>query len=70
MSTQLEEFVRQTLDEIVNSLPIEKRLEGLTPEQRLQGLTPEQRLQGLSPEQIRAALETLRSQTTPPTSAQ
>jgi hypothetical protein len=66
MASQLEEFVRQSIDELLNKLPPEKRLEGLSPEelrkrlspeQRLEGLSPEQRLEGLSPEELRAALE-------------
>ncbi len=42
MSTALEEFARETIDELLKKLPVEKRLEGLTPEQRVQGLSAEQ----------------------------
>jgi hypothetical protein len=48
MANQLEEFVRQSIDELLKKLP---------PEKRLEGLSPEQRLEGLSPEELRAALE-------------
>lgn len=48
MATKLEEFVRQSIDELLKKLPAEKRLEGLSPEERLGGL---------SPEQLRTALE-------------
>ena len=43
MPDMLEEFARETIDQLLKNLPIEKRLEGLTPEQLLAGLTPEQR---------------------------
>jgi hypothetical protein len=42
MPDLLEEFARETIDQLLKDLPIEKRLEGLTPKQRLEGLTPEQ----------------------------
>ncbi|MCC7424163.1 MAG: hypothetical protein IT428_28180 [Planctomycetaceae bacterium] len=51
MATQLEEFARKTIEELLKELPPEKRLEGLTPEDRLEGLSPEDRLEGLSPEE-------------------
>jgi hypothetical protein len=66
MASQLQDFVQQSIDELLKKLPPEKRLEGVSPEQRLEGLSPEQRLEGLSPEQrleglsveeLRAALE-------------
>ena len=50
MSNKLEEFVRQSIDEMLKKLPPEKRLEGLSPEERLKGLPPEERLKGLPPE--------------------
>jgi hypothetical protein len=40
MSDKLAEFARQTL-EMLKELPLEKRLEGLSPEERLAGLSPE-----------------------------
>jgi hypothetical protein len=48
MAKQLEEFVRQSIDELLKKLP---------PEKRLEGLSPEERLEGLSPEELRATLE-------------
>jgi hypothetical protein len=55
MPTALEEFARETIDELLKELPIEKRLEllkELPVEKRLEGLTPEQRVQGLSAEEL------------------
>jgi hypothetical protein len=52
MSNALEEFARETIEELLKELPVEKRLEGLTPEQRVQGLSAEQRVQGLSAEEL------------------
>jgi hypothetical protein len=46
----------EVLAEIVEQLPPELRIRGLTPEQRLAGLPPEQRLAGLPPEQRLAGL--------------
>jgi hypothetical protein len=66
MPNKLEEFVRQTIDELLAKLPAEERLKGLTPEERLEGLpaeerlkglSAEERLEGLSPEELRLALE-------------
>ena len=46
-------------EEVLRSLPPERRLAGLPPEQRLAGLPPEQRLAGLSAERIRQYLDRL-----------
>ncbi|MGK3983397.1 hypothetical protein WME99_10180 [Sorangium sp. So ce136] len=42
----------EMFQKLVEAMPVEKRLAGLTPEQRLAGLTLEQRLAGLAPEQV------------------
>jgi hypothetical protein len=42
MANKLDEFVRETIDELLKELPPKKRLEGLSPEQRLEGLSPEE----------------------------
>ncbi len=61
MGNQLEEFVRNSIDELLKKLPPEKRLEGLSTEERLKGLSPEElrkrlsteeRLEGLSAEEL------------------
>ena len=55
MPDQLKEFVRETIDELLASLPAEERLKGMPAEERLKGLPAEERLKGLSPEeQLRA----------------
>jgi hypothetical protein len=51
MSDKLKEFVRQTIDEMLASLPAEKRLKGLPVEERLKGLPAEERLKGLPAEE-------------------
>ncbi len=51
MSVQLDEFVQETIKELLEELPPQKRLAGLTPEERLEGLSPEERLKGMSPEE-------------------
>jgi len=56
MSQKLQEFVRQTIDEILQKLPPEERLKGLPPEEILKQVPPEDRLKGLSPEEAFRAL--------------
>lgn len=41
MASKLDEFVRQTIDEMLQELSPEKRLEGLSPEERLAGISDE-----------------------------
>src|SRR5205823_6249157 len=55
MSDKLKEFVRQTIDELLESLPAEERLKGLPAEERLKGLSAEEVVRGLPPE-IREAV--------------
>jgi hypothetical protein len=49
-------------EEVLRTLPPERRLAGLPPEQRLAGLPLEQRLAGLSAEQIRQYLDRLNAE--------
>jgi hypothetical protein len=51
MPDLLEEFARQTIEQILKELPAQKRLEGLSAEERLKGLPAEDLLKGLSAEQ-------------------
>ena len=50
------EYLGQLTEElqaaVLQAIPVEKRLEGLSPEDRVQGLSPEDRVQGLSPEEL------------------
>ena len=48
---QLEQFAKQTIENLLKDLPPEERLKGLPPEERLKGLPPEERLKGLPPEE-------------------
>lgn len=43
MPDMLEEFTRETIDQLLKELPAEKRLEGLSPEQLLAALPPQTR---------------------------
>ena len=56
MPDKLKEFVRETIDELLASLPAKERLKGLSPEARLEGLPVEERLKGLSAEELLRAL--------------
>jgi hypothetical protein len=51
MPEQLQEFVRQSIDQLLESLPPEKRLQGLSAEELRKRLSPEERLEGLSAEE-------------------
>jgi len=57
------ELMQKSLDElmepVLEAMPVEKRLRGITPEQRLEGLTAEQRIEGLTAEQIAATIDAL-----------
>jgi hypothetical protein len=60
MPIDLQEFVRQTHEQILKDMTPEERtafLKTLSPEQRLAGLAPEERLAGLSDEEIEAVLK-------------
>ena len=50
MPDKLQEFVRETIDELLASLPPEKLREQLSPEERLKGLSAEEILKALPPE--------------------
>jgi hypothetical protein len=52
MSDKLKEYVRESIDKLLASLPTEERLKGLPPEERLKGLPPQERLKGLSAEDV------------------
>jgi hypothetical protein len=56
MTMQDLEGYQELMAQVLDTLPAEQRLAGLTPEQRLAGLTPEQRLAGLASEQRLAGL--------------
>ncbi len=67
-SEYLAEVEEDLLTSVLQAIPVEKRLRGLTPEERLRGLPPEEqekilsaipvekRLRGLPPEELAAAL--------------
>jgi hypothetical protein len=52
MSDKLQEFVRESIDQLLKSLPPEELLKRLPPEERLKGLPPEERLKGLSADDV------------------
>jgi hypothetical protein len=56
MPDMLEEFARETIDQLLKDLPVEKRLEGVPVEKRLEGVPVEKRLEGLSVDEQLAAL--------------
>jgi hypothetical protein len=56
MSDKLAEFARQTLDELLRTLPAEERLKGLPAEELRKRLPVEERLKGLSADEVLRAL--------------
>lgn len=54
MSDKLQDFVRETIDELLEKLPAKDRLKGLTPQERLEELSPEEIVKALSPEKLQA----------------
>lgn len=75
MSEKLKEFVRQSIDELLSSLPAEERLKGLPAEElrkalpieeRLKGLSEEEMIRALSPEMLEALARRLKSNGSPP----
>jgi hypothetical protein len=52
MPDKLKEFVRQSIDELLRSLPAEERLKGLPAEELRKRLSVEERLKGLSAEEV------------------
>jgi hypothetical protein len=61
MPDKLKEFVRQTIDELLASLPAEERLKGLSPEERLQGLSAKEVVRALPPETLEALARELKA---------
>ncbi len=60
MPPTLEEFARQTINELLEKLPPEELLKRLSPEERLRGLTTDDLLAALSPEMRKALARRLR----------
>lgn len=63
MPYTMADFMRESLEHIINDMTAEERhafLKSMTPEERLQGLPPEERLRGLSAEERRRLRELLR----------
>jgi hypothetical protein len=67
---KLQEFVRRSIDKLLNSLSAEERLKGLPPEEirkqlpveeRLKGLSAEEVMRGLSPETLQALARQLKT---------
>jgi hypothetical protein len=56
VTNQLQEFLRQNIDELLRTLPPEKRMEGLSPEERVEGLSAEELARAIPPETLEALL--------------
>jgi len=60
MSEKLKEYVRQSIDELLKSLPAEERLKGLPAEERIKGLSADELIRALSPETLEALTRRLK----------
>jgi hypothetical protein len=61
MPKVLDEFVRESIDELLKKLPAEERLRRLPAEERLKGLSAEEILKGLPPETLEALVRQLKT---------
>jgi hypothetical protein len=61
MPDKLKEFVRETIDELLATLPAEDRLKGLPAEERLKGLSAEELIKALPPETLEALARKLKA---------
>jgi hypothetical protein len=66
MPDKLQEFVRQTIDELLASLPAEELLKRVPVEERLKGLSAEEVLRALPPEIREALARQLKANGNPP----
>ena len=65
MPDKLKEYVRESIDRILASLPPEERLKGLSVEERVKGLTAEELARGLPPETLEALARRLKAEGRP-----
>ena len=68
MSDKLQEFVRQSIDQLLQSLPAEERLKGMAAEERLKGLSTDEVVKGLSPEILKDLARRLKANGSSPQS--
>jgi hypothetical protein len=61
MPDKLQEFVRETIDELLKSLPAEELRKRLSPEERLKGLSAEEVVKALPPETLEALARRLKA---------
>ena len=61
MPDQLKEFVRETIDELLKTLPAEELRKRLSPEERVKGLTEDELLKALPPEVLEALARKLKA---------
>jgi hypothetical protein len=54
MPDKLKEFVRQSIDELLKSLPAEELRKRLSPEERVEGLSADELVRALPPETLKA----------------
>ena len=68
MPDKLKEFVRQSLDQLFQNMPLEERLKGLSAEERLKGLSAEEVVRALPPDVLEAITRRLTANGSEPTS--
>jgi hypothetical protein len=65
MPDLLEQFTRETIDDLLRKLPVQARLKGLSVEERLEGLSVDELLAGLPPETREALARRLKDNGSP-----
>jgi hypothetical protein len=68
MPDKLKEFVRQSIDKLLQSLPAKERLKGLSAEERLKGLSADEVAKALPPEILEALTRRLQANGSEPKS--
>ena len=56
LKENLDQFDKDLLTRLLEELPVEQRLQGLSPQERLRGMSPQERLRGISPQEFVAGL--------------
>ncbi|HTU19537.1 MAG TPA: hypothetical protein VMG10_15865 [Gemmataceae bacterium] len=69
MSDKLKEFVRESIDKLLQSLSVEERLKGIPAEERLKGLSADEVMKGLPPEVLEAIARRLKANGSEPKSS-
>jgi hypothetical protein len=66
MPDALQQFAKETIDELLTELPPKERMKGLSPKERLEGMSPDELLAALSPAEREALAKRLKEESPNP----